>query len=201
MFCDPSIGRYVESDPVGLYGGVNTYTYVYGNPLIGFDPYGLFDLGDPSTWPELPWGVVDYFSGYGSYYGGLYDAAEHMVRRSGLAGECEKLRAQEEEAVLGAALRALSDPDVANKAATAAGNWAADHKAYLAGRLSAGAITSGATGIGPYGGVSLGVLAGLGNALENIKNGLDSPNDIVLGFLGEQGAADLRKVRGCGCSK
>src|SRR5690242_3310964 len=38
---DPAIGRYLESDPIGLASGTNTFGYVSGMPLIHFDIWGL----------------------------------------------------------------------------------------------------------------------------------------------------------------
>lgn len=39
---DRVTGRYVESDPIGLIGGINTFAYTGNGPLVYVDPYGLF---------------------------------------------------------------------------------------------------------------------------------------------------------------
>lgn len=56
---DPAVGRYIESDPIGLRGGIDTYTYAEGNALSLADPFGLLDSTSP--W-KLGW---EWLSGTG----------------------------------------------------------------------------------------------------------------------------------------
>ena len=39
---DPTVGRYLEADPIGQLGGINVYEYADDNPANEVDPYGLY---------------------------------------------------------------------------------------------------------------------------------------------------------------
>ncbi|MDO9163299.1 MAG: RHS repeat-associated core domain-containing protein [Methylococcaceae bacterium] len=52
---DPSTGRYIQSDPIGLSGGLNTYGYVGGDPVNVVDPLGLSSESKKYYLPNSPY--------------------------------------------------------------------------------------------------------------------------------------------------
>ena len=67
---DPRIGRYLESDPIGLEGGANLYLYANAAPLVYTDPLGLNPLSGAITGA----GVGSTFGPIGTVVGGLAGA-------------------------------------------------------------------------------------------------------------------------------
>jgi RHS repeat-associated protein len=67
----PDLGRYGQSDPIGLEGGPNTYLYVLGSPLRFSDPLGLNPVAGAVTGAQ----VGSAFGPVGTVVGGIAGAS------------------------------------------------------------------------------------------------------------------------------
>lgn len=75
---EPATGRYVESDPIGLDGGLNIYAYAANDPILQIDPLGLANgpaikaMGPPPLRPS-PKGKVQLCCRPADIVNGLVD--------------------------------------------------------------------------------------------------------------------------------
>ena len=76
---DATIGRYGQSDPIGLRGGLNTYAYVASDPLAWRDPLGLDVLVCQRPLGGI-WGGFNrgMYSSYDSYIPSLMNPLYHQ---------------------------------------------------------------------------------------------------------------------------
>jgi RHS repeat-associated protein len=51
-FYDPATGRFLQTDPIGMAGGMNLYAYAGGDPVNATDPWGLYPF--PGGIPTIP---------------------------------------------------------------------------------------------------------------------------------------------------
>ncbi|BBK14978.1 hypothetical protein OIPHN330_58550 (plasmid) [Citrobacter freundii] len=61
-YYDPALGRYLQSDRLGLFDGVDTYGYVRANPLRLIDPTGEYGLAG-AAYGLISGGIGGYISG------------------------------------------------------------------------------------------------------------------------------------------
>lgn len=186
---DPELGRYIQSDPISLNGGINTYGYVGGNPVSKVDPYGLVE-----------WDLTVILSGGGARFVG----GNHIMIKA--TSKCKngtqwKVKASGSALTLGASLKY-------------SGIVAADKTGFNLSVINA-SVNDGLSYIdadmfnGNFGAFSMGFSYGIGKSFDSIDIGkfsrgtfsdVSSNGFQTLGFGSVIGKTTVETVEQCQCS-
>ena len=80
-YYDPAMGRYVESDPIGIAGGTDGYTYVENEPMNWSDPKGTFRIHGNWCGPNWTGGRREsYSTSHDSKYAAPGDGLDNSCR-------------------------------------------------------------------------------------------------------------------------
>jgi RHS repeat-associated protein len=116
---DPATGRYVESDPIGLNGGISTYGYALSDPMSLYDPYGLW------VPPSIPDGLYNFSLGVVDDLSfGLGPVARSALGINGGENRCSTAYKAGQYAALAAGLGRIAYAGAAKAIAMSAANGA-----------------------------------------------------------------------------
>src|SRR5262245_49497421 len=133
------------------------------------DPLGL----DP---------IHDFGKGIGTYFKGFYGAGRDVARRTGLLGQCEKARVEQEDAVLLKLLNLYTERQEVRDLVAATARAYVRHKPWrFAGRATmATAVTISAMGfLGPAGGAFVATVVNSTATYGNLRLSTERGHEIV----------------------